>query len=323
MLRGTLVAGLQFAAVVTIFLSAGPSFAQSQSREPAGHILWAFGQVERIGSDGAVRPLAKGHPVYEGDVVRTAPGSSAQLIMSDEALIALRAESSVKLDRYRYRGAEDGTEAALLQLLKGGLRSITGAIGRTNKDSYQLKNDGHVIGIRGTDHETYATESGTFNRVTLGGTYLQSSGGRVDLAPGEVGFVSLLPGSAPSRLERTPEFMQLAALGSGRVEAQPRARAASDESRLETNAIALPSPAAAPVSPGAAPMGPGAVPMGRAAAAPMGTAAQMGAPATALPTLPSRAAAQPGGGPQGFGSSGRCNGPCADALKGKAGAAAR
>jgi hypothetical protein len=309
MSRGTLVAGLQFAAVVTIFLSAGPSFAQS--REPAGHILWAFGQVERIGSDGAAMPLAKGHPVFEGDVIRTAPGSSAQLIMSDEALIALRAESSVKLDKYRYRGAEDGTEAALLQLLKGGLRSITGAIGRTNKDSYQLKNDGHVIGIRGTDHETYATESGTFNRVTLGGTYLQSSGGRVDLAPGEVGFVSLLPGSAPSRLERTPEFMHLAALGSGRVDVQPRERAASDESRPETNAFALPSPAAAPMSRGAAPMG-------RAAAAPMGAAAQMGVPAAALPVLPSRGAAQPSGGPQGFGSGGRCAGPCSDAPKGNA-----
>ena len=63
----------------------------------------------------------------------------------------LRAESSVKLTKYSYHGVEDGTERAIIDLLKGGLRSVTGAIGRTNKDSYQLRNDMHVIGIRVRD----------------------------------------------------------------------------------------------------------------------------------------------------------------------------
>ena len=323
MFRGTLVAGLQFAAVVTAVVSAGPSFAQSASPQPAGHILWAFGQVERIGADGASKPLAKGDPVFEGDVLRTAPGSSAQLIMSDEALLALRAESSMKLDRYRYRGTEDGSEAALLQLLKGGLRSITGAIGRSNKESWQLKNDGHVIGIRGTDHETYATESGTFNRVTLGGTYLQGAGGRVDLAPGEVGFVSALPGSAPSRLERTPEFMQLAALaignGAGGLKLKEGDRTTG--ARSETSLPAAPSgslsgPRGASVVPsinvGGAMGGPGAV----------NPPAAMGAAAAVLPVLPSRAAPD-NGAPQAFGRGGRCDGPCADALKGRAASPAK
>ena len=87
--------------------------------------------------------------------------------MSDDALVAVRAESSVKLTKYSYHGVEDGTERAVIDLLKGGLRSVTGAIGRTNKESYQLRNDMHVIGIRGTDHETYANEAGTFSRVTM------------------------------------------------------------------------------------------------------------------------------------------------------------
>ena len=57
----------------------------------------------------------------------------------------------MKLAQYRYAGQEDGSERAVIELLKGGLRSVTGAIGRSNKDSYQLKNETHVIGIRGTD----------------------------------------------------------------------------------------------------------------------------------------------------------------------------
>ncbi len=223
------------------------------SQEAAGHILWAFGQVERVGADGVAKPLAKGDAVYEGDVIRSAAGSHAQLVMSDEALVAVRAESRVKLTKYSYHGAEDGTERAIIDLLKGGLRSVTGAIGRTNKDSYQLRNDMHVIGIRGTDHETYANETGTFSRVTMGGTYLQAPGGRIDVAPGEIAFASRRNDLAPVRLERTPEFMQVASLNRGNTGPQLRGPSASDERRLQKSADAAPvgaNPAAAsPVPP--------------------------------------------------------------------------
>jgi FecR protein len=221
---------LRFAAILAASVCAAPTFAQSQ--QPAGHALWAVGHVERVGTDGTVVRLAKGDPVFEGDVIRSAPGSHAQLVMSDDALIAVRAESSLKLSKYSYQGREDGTERAIIELLKGGMRSVTGFIGRTNKENYQLKNEMHVIGIRGTDHETFATDSGTFNRVTLGGTYLQSSEGRVDLAPGEVGFVSMVLGSTPMRLERTPEFMHFAALSSN-TGPQLRGSSAGDGRRLQ------------------------------------------------------------------------------------------
>jgi len=223
------------------------------SEEPAGHILWAFGQVERVGADGVARPLAKGDAVFEGDLIRSAAGSHAQLVMSDEALVAVRAESSVKLTKYSYHGVEDGTERAIIDLLKGGLRSVTGSIGRTNKENYQLRNDMHVIGIRGTDHETYANEAGTFSRVTLGGTYIQSPSGRIDVAPGEIAFASRKNELAPLRLERTPEFMQVATLNRGNTGPQLRGPNASDERRLQKSADVSPlgvSPAAAaPVLP--------------------------------------------------------------------------
>ena len=203
----------------------------AQTQEPAGRILWTVGQVERVSRDGTISPLAKGDPVFEGDVIRSASGSQAQLVMRDEALVAVRSESQLRLTTYAYAGREDGTERAVVELLKGGLRSVTGAIGRTNKDNYQLKSNGHLVGIRGTDHETFLTDAGTFNRVTLGGTYLQSAQGRVELQPGEIGFASHLPGDRPSRLERTPEFMHIAAFRNGNTGPQFRANAQADTPR--------------------------------------------------------------------------------------------
>jgi hypothetical protein len=216
-------------------MCAAPALAQTQ--EPAGRILWSFGQVERVGADGVAKPLAKGDAVFEGDVIRSAANSHAQLVMSDEALMAVRAGSSVRLSEYRYAGREDGSERAVIELLKGGLRSVTGAIGRSNKDNYQLKNDTHVIGIRGTDHETYATDEGTYNRVTLGGTYLTGEGGRVELSPGETGFVPMRLGAAPSRLERTPDFMHLAMLSPGNTGPKLRGFGGGDERRLHKSVI--------------------------------------------------------------------------------------
>ncbi len=267
---------LKLSALLVSALCAAPAAAQTQ--EPAGRILWSVGQVERVGADGAAKPLAKGDAVFEGDVIRSAAGAHAQLVMSDEALLAVRAGSSVKLTEYRYAGREDGSERALIELLKGGLRSVTGAIGRSNKDNYQLKNETHVIGIRGTDHETFATKEGTFNRVTLGGTYLKSDGGQVELAPGETGFVPMRLGAAPSRLDRTPDFMHLAVLSPGNTGPKLRGFGADDERRLHKS---LTPPVLAP--------------------------------STAGPALPAQALGES----RGWGPGGRCDGPCADFFKNK------
>jgi hypothetical protein len=282
---------LRFAAVLAACLLAAPGLAHS--RQPAGHALWVFGQVERVGADGVAKPLAKGDAVFEGDVIRSAAGSHAQFVMTDEALVAVRAETSVKFTKYTYAGREDGTERAVIELLKGGLRSVTGAIGRHNKENYQLKNEMHVIGIRGTDHETFTTDTGTFSRVTVGGTWLQGSGGRIDVAPGEVAFASRQAGVAPRRLERTPEFMHLAALSRVVDSGGPglRAASASDQRRLEKSSSA-PSSAAAPSA---------------ASAALPGMAAAALPPQSFGETVVPKAV--------GSGKGGRCDGPCVDSPK--------
>ena len=237
---------LGFAAALLI-VGAGAGMDEARAEQPAGRVLWTFGHVERVGSDGVAKPLAQGGLIFEGDLIRAARDSHAQLVMSDDALIALRPDTSLQLKRYAYAGREDGGERAVLELIKGGLRSVTGAIGRTHKEHYLLRSGQHVVGIRGTDHETFATPAGTYNRVTLGGTYLQSAAGRVELAPGETGFIALAPGSAPSRLHTTPDFMHLAAVTSGNTGPRVRDAAAADAARLEKAA-----PAARPNAPGTA-----------------------------------------------------------------------
>jgi hypothetical protein len=169
----------------------------------AGEVLFAAGHASRVSADGAARPLQRGDAVYESDTLRTGSEAHLQVRMSDGALIALRPASELRLKSYG--------ERASLELVEGALRSITGAIGRRDKTLYNMQLPYAILGIRGTDHEARVVKgapgAGTYDRVTLGGTYLQTRAGRVDLDPGQTGFVPLKPDAVPVRLEETPDFM--------------------------------------------------------------------------------------------------------------------
>jgi hypothetical protein len=178
------------------------------AQQAAGQVIWMSGEVASISPDKIARPLAKGDMVHPGEVISTGPDSHAQILMTDQGMIALRPDSSLRLATYTYQGRNDGSERAVIELIKGGVRSITGAIGGANKKNQLIRTNNALVGIRGTDHETFLQpDAGTYNRVTMGGTYLQSARGRIDLEPGQVAYASFT--TPPAFTQRTPEFMHL------------------------------------------------------------------------------------------------------------------
>ena len=160
----------------------------------AGRVQFVFGNSRALAANGVERVLRKGDVVYEGDTVITGPSASLQLRMVDQAMIAVRPNTRLRIDAYRFNGKEDGTERGVLHLIKGAFRSITGLIGHTDKKNYKIITDTASIGIRGTDHEpAYLPPSqaasgapGTYDRVYTGGTYIATPWGRVDVSPDQV-----------------------------------------------------------------------------------------------------------------------------------------
>src|SRR3989304_6156028 len=119
----------------------------------AGNVQFVIGDVKLITKTGVTRALQKGAEINEGDRIITPAGASAQIKMVDGGFIAGRPNTDMGFDTYRYSSKEDGTENAIVSLLQGGFRTITGVIGRTNKQNYLIKTETATIGIRGTDHE--------------------------------------------------------------------------------------------------------------------------------------------------------------------------
>ena len=119
--------------------------------EVVGQVLVNLGNT-MASNRGSTRNLSRRSRIYKGDTLITDEGARAQIRMKDGALIALRPNSELRLVNYEYYGREDGRERSLLELLRGGFRSITGAIGRTNKQNYKVTTTTATIGIRGTHY---------------------------------------------------------------------------------------------------------------------------------------------------------------------------
>jgi len=118
---------------------------------PAARVVFATSGVSAIASDGRERPLGKGDAVNEGEAVATGIGR-AQLQFSDGAYVSLQPDSLFRIDQYRFQDQANGDERGFFSLLKGGMRTITGLIGRTNKRNYRVNTEVAAIGIRGTEY---------------------------------------------------------------------------------------------------------------------------------------------------------------------------
>lgn len=125
--------------------------ASSIAATPAGKTIITRGDVMAYEQEQSSRKLKRRSPIYNVDTVDTQANSKAQFRMSDGSLLAIKQNTTVNIAEYNYQqGAEDNS--MVLELVKGGLRSVTGAI-KENSGSYELKTPVGSIGIRGTHYE--------------------------------------------------------------------------------------------------------------------------------------------------------------------------
>lgn len=97
--------------------------------------------------------LAKGSALEEGDVVTTEQDSYARLRFTDGGEMALRPLTTVNIRRYRFELARPAQDALVLDVVKGGMRTVTGLIGkRGNENAYRVQGTTATIGIRGTEY---------------------------------------------------------------------------------------------------------------------------------------------------------------------------
>jgi len=117
------------------------------SAEPAGQVIAVKGEVTAETSDGR-RMLAKSDQVFVGDNIMTGSGAYAVIEFVDGARATMRPDTNLAVSKYAFGTDDDG---AVLELVKGGFRAITGEIAHNRPESYKVQTNVATLGVRGTE----------------------------------------------------------------------------------------------------------------------------------------------------------------------------
>src|SRR3954468_6101911 len=133
------------ASVALVLLAAvGSAFANN------GTVTQLSGTMSVKKADGSVRILSQKSQIDSGDTINTERDSYAQIKFSDGAQLTLKPNTAVKIDNFKFSEEKPQEDSFLYSLVKGGLRAVTGIVGKRSKDKYQLGTQTATIGIRGT-----------------------------------------------------------------------------------------------------------------------------------------------------------------------------
>lgn len=182
---------------------AAPAGAQSAS-QPAkpvvGTIKVVTGLVNLQTAEGKNKFASAGTKLNVGDVINTQAKSTTVLEFVDTTQVALRPNTRFVVENYEYQPEQPIADKAEFKLVKGGLRTLTGLIGkRGSADAFSMKSETATIGIRGTDftarickgNECARLAKGESDKATATNTSTADVAGRISQLTGELFAVSV------------------------------------------------------------------------------------------------------------------------------------
>lgn len=122
----------------------------SWAAQVVGTIVQLSGPLLAKKSDGAVKILSLKSEVESGDTLVTQKNTYAMVKFVDNGEITLKPATTMKIDDFAYDAGKPDGDNASFSLVKGGLRSVTGLLGKRNKEKFAMKTPSATIGIRGT-----------------------------------------------------------------------------------------------------------------------------------------------------------------------------
>lgn len=210
------------AASVSPSLSSSPSPSPSTSASAeakiievnnAAKVALVEGDVTVIAGKNQRRKVKIGDVLVEGELIVTGKNGELHLDMEDGGYIAIRPNTRMRIVKYQAKG--DESDSALFGLLQGSFRSVTGWIGKFNREKYIVRTPNGTIGIRGTDHEPLVIpagstegEAGTYDKVNAGGSVIKTPQGSAEVAPNQAGFAPHDASGAPRMLKEVPSFFK-------------------------------------------------------------------------------------------------------------------
>lgn len=170
----------------------------------AGVVVHISGSASVERPDGSVSVLAQRSAVNAGDTLTTQRDSYVQINFTDGGMMTLRPNTTVRLEAYHFEKDKPREDNSVVGILKGGLRTVTGLIGRRgNQEAYKISTRQATIGIRGSSGDTLECSAGcpdvtptsgklppgVYHATHTGAYVMQNAAGSQLVGPGQFGYV--------------------------------------------------------------------------------------------------------------------------------------
>lgn len=165
------------------FANSGPSFAQQ------GYIHEVGGQVTAQVGGGQPIAASKGETLTNNVIIATGPNSYAVLKFEDGTVVLLKQNTAFQVQNYSYSAKAPEAASAIFNMLRGGLRMITGLVTSRNRDALKVATPLATIGIRGTDFSAELVNP-LYLQVFTGIVSSTNAAGTVLFTAGQFGMVS-------------------------------------------------------------------------------------------------------------------------------------
>jgi hypothetical protein len=198
------------------------------SVEPVATVENLVGTVSARSQDGALRIVAQESRIFSGEVIATEAESAANLKFVDGTKVAVRANSRMVVENFRYAIAQPERDSSVMNLAKGGMRTVTGLLAKRNPQAFETRSAVTTIAVRGTDYAMLICADGDANcgqlrvprvlrggdGLPLGGLYLSvfdgtvnasNNAGNRDFRAGKNGYIRDI-NTLPVEIEDDPDL---------------------------------------------------------------------------------------------------------------------
>lgn len=168
----------------------------AHAAQVAGSVTDLNGPLLAKKADGAVKVLAQKSLVEEGDLLVTEKDTYARIKFLDNSEVTLKPGTQFKIERFTYEQDKPQNDNAFFSLLKGGLRAVSGTVGKRSRERTGLNTPAATIGIRGTIYIAEFTPAGVaggpppglYVQVLDGMIHVRNNSGAQNFSAGQFGF---------------------------------------------------------------------------------------------------------------------------------------
>ena len=160
------------------------------STAPESRIYAVEGEVFVTQGKNPARRVTGNEVISPDTVVNTGDKGAALMKFEDGQVVSMKSNSSFQVREYHYDSKQAENSNIVFSMFKGGMRFITGAIGKERKQAFRLLTPNATIGIRGTDFMVSIVDDSIYSQVTSGDIVVANTAGTAAVSAGQAAVVA-------------------------------------------------------------------------------------------------------------------------------------